>query len=429
MTYEGIDAGRQTPAHQQLSRALWLRKHGDVFRFLLDPASEPALTLERIDQGAGTIPTRVSEARAQGRTVDNGLVLVDEADGLIFCTTVDAKDFLHRLSAWAHQAIAAVPAVGLLIDAGAGPLTVDPTDDVAARAYLPDGEKVVYDTTLWDNLLVPDVATLATALAVARPGERMWFWLAADETEAAGGVPLILQPIAWDPNHDRTDWLVNMNTNRGAGEGSSGTAKICDNGKIQFLGVGLHRAMLEHLAGWVARHHADYPALARLVDCQLVASAAGRVDEIMADATMWSGVTADLVPETIGATAAALESLPVGAQCWFWITGSPTDPPFLHLVPTGEDPEGNAFQATLPRLYQRFAESYQDAIVGVMSRPTANRLLFSSQDKNLQRILIQVQALLDCYSSEFPSLLGLAGATVVQAAEGEQPRVVGTIPV
>ena len=121
-----IDAGRQTPAHERLSRALWLRKRGQVFRFLLDPSADPGLTLERIGQADGTVMARIKAAGADGKSLDSGLVLVDGRDGLAFCTRAEPKVFLQRLAAWAGKAVAGIPALGLLADSGAGPLTIRP---------------------------------------------------------------------------------------------------------------------------------------------------------------------------------------------------------------------------------------------------------------------------------------------------------------
>ncbi len=419
----GIDAGRQTPAHEQLSRMLWLRKRGEVFRFILDPASDPGLTLERIGPAASRVMARVPAATAGG-TVDSGLVLVDGEDGLAFCTRSDPREFLQRLARYAAEAIAAVPALALLADSGAGPLTIDPADDAAAKAYVPDGARVVYEPDLWTDLLRPDIATTAAALAAVTPGERMWFWLAEDEVE--GALPLILQPVAWDPNHDRTNWLIDRNSEIGAGEGLSGTAMICDDGRIQFLGGGLYREMLIPLAHWVARNVAEYPALGRLVDCQLVASSGGSVEAVIADPHLWADVSLQPVPGTIHATAAVLETLPVGGECWFWITGGTSDPPFLHLVSTADDPDGKAFQAALPRLFKRFSNAFGNAIVGVLSRAAANRMLCSTQDQRVQQFPAQVASLLGRYGDEFPALRVLAGATLLQAGPDGNPRVAAT---
>jgi hypothetical protein len=418
----GIEAGRQTEAHEQLSRALWMRKRGEMFRFLLDPAADPGLTLERIGKGAGAVLARAAKARAENRAVDSGLMLVDGRDGLAFCTTADSKAFLQRLAGWAREAIARTPALALLVDSGVGPLTIDPSDDAAALAYMPDGEAVVYDTELWNDLLEPDAAGTAAALAAVTPGERLWFWLAEDETE--GVVPLIVQPIAWDPNHDRTNWLVERNTDRGAGEGVTGSAMICDDGTIQFIAGGLYPDMLQQLARWVAQEQPAHPALGRLVDCQFVVASGDSVDEIIADPTLWTGVAGATVPGTMRATAAILEALPVGAECWFWITGGPSAPPFLHLLPTADDPDGEAFKAALPNLYKRFALSFDDAITGVLSRPSATRIVCSSHDARAGHFTVQIKALLDRYGVRFPALQDLARAVLVQADANGEPHVV-----
>lgn len=417
----GIGAGRQTPAHERLSRILWLRKRGEVYRFLLDPDADPGLTLERIGPGGGRLIAREAEARGAGRVVDSGLVIVDGEDGLAFCTKSPPREFLARLARYATAHVASLPALALLADSGAGPLTIDPADDAAALAFMPYSAQVYYEPELWDDLLPPRVATIATALAAATPGERMWFWLAEDEI--AGALPLILQPVAWDPNHDRTNWLIDRNSEAGAGAGVSGTATIRDDGTLQFLGFGLHRFMLEVLARWTAANVAEYPALGRLVDCELVVSAGSEVGAVIADPTLWQGIPRAEVPGTIRATASVLENLAVGGECWFWLTGSEANSAFLHLAPVAEDPEGAAFQAELPRLYARFPQSFADAITGVMSRPTASRLLFTTHDEGAGNFPGQVQALLDRYGSEFPALRALQGATLLRAEANSHAHV------
>jgi hypothetical protein len=408
----GIGAGRQTPAHERLSRLLWLRKRGEVYRFLLDPEADPGLTLERIGRGDGGLIAREAEARGAGRVPDSGLVIVDGEDGLAFCTKAPPQEFLPRLARYAAAHVASVPALALLADSGAGPLTIDLADDAAALAFMPHAAQVFYDPELWDELLPPSVATIATALAAATPGERMWFWLA--EEQISGALPLILQPVAWDPNHDRTNWLIDRNSDAGAGEGASGAATICDDGTLQFLGVGLHRSMLEGLARWAKANVAEYPALGRLVDCELVVSAGSEVEAVIADPMLWQGIPRAVVPGTIRGTASVLENLAVGDECWFWLTGSQTSPAFLHLAPVAEDPEGVAFRADLPRLFARFPQSFADAISGVMNRPAASRLLFTTLDAATGNFPHQVQMLLDRYGEEFPVLRALHGATLLK---------------
>jgi len=423
----GIHAGRQTPVHEQASRILWLRKPGEVFRFLLDTEADPGLVLERIGPAAGGVLSRGAEARAAGRAVDSGLAIVDGEDGLAFCSTAEPEDFLHRLARYATAAVGSLPALALLADSGAGPLTVDPADDEAAKNYLPEAARVAYVPDLWDDLLVADAATIAAALAATPPGERMWFWLAEDEAAAGGALPLIVQPVAWDPNHDRMTWLIERNAEAGAGKGGTGTATIRDDGTIQFLGFDLCRPMLAALARWVARHAAEYPALGRLVDCQLLVSSGGTVEEVIADPVLWQDVQRAEVPATMRATSAVLEALPLGGECWFWLTAATPEAVFLHLVPVVHDPEGEAFRAEIPGLFRRFGRSFEDAVSGVMSRFASDRLLFSAaKDVRAAAFPGQIKTLLDRYAAEFPALRALGGATLLGAAADGAPRVLAT---
>ena len=203
----GIDAGRQTPAHERLSRALWLRKPGEVYRFLLDPSldplADPGLTLERVGQGKATLPARIAERRAPGHEADSGLLRVTDDDQLIFCVATDPMGFLCRLAPWARQAIATVPALGLLADAGAALLTIDPADDAAAQQIAPAADQIAYDPALWDDLLRPDAATVAAALAATPPGERMWFWLAEDEIGCSAAADPSAGRLGSEPRPDQ----------------------------------------------------------------------------------------------------------------------------------------------------------------------------------------------------------------------------------
>src|SRR5262249_60489580 len=94
----GIDAGRQTPAHEQLSRGLWLRKPGAVFRFLLEPKADPGLTLERIGQAGGTLPARIAKLSAPDRAANSGLLRGTHDDRPRFCVAGGPMSVLPRLA-------------------------------------------------------------------------------------------------------------------------------------------------------------------------------------------------------------------------------------------------------------------------------------------------------------------------------------------
>jgi hypothetical protein len=414
--FPAIEAGRQTRAHLQLSRYLWFRQRGKPYRFLFDLAADPSLTLEPVGHNGEGLSSRIAEAHAERRALDYGALLIDDNHRLLFCTASDPGDFLRRIAAWARQTIPSIPALAILANAGAAKMTTE------MHAIDPHALDVNRDPSLWSDLLRPDAATIAAALAATPPGERMWFWLTHIASEDA--VPLIVQPLAWDPNHDPMGWLIARNRKLGASEGSTGTCSICDDGTVQFLGDGLHRVMLWALADWVDRYHQDYLALARLIDCRLLLTSETAVEEVYEDAALWAGMMRQPVPGTIAATAALLETLPVAGECWFWITGGSSEPAFLHLTRMDEDPEGAAFRAELPRLYNRFPRSFHNAISGVMTRLSADKLLFLTQDERSWPFPAQIQSLLDRYAVEFPSLRSLAGTSLVRAGAEGQYRMV-----
>jgi hypothetical protein len=414
-TFPAIDAGRQPRSHLQLSRYLWFRQRGKPYRFLFDPAADPGLTLEPVGHNGEGLSSRIAEAHAERRAVDYGALLIDDDHRLLFCTASDPGDFLRRIAAWARETIPSIPALAILADAGAAKITTE------LHAIDPHALDVIRDPSLWSDLLRPDAATVAAALAATPAGERMWFWMTHIASEDA--VPLIVQPLAWDPTHDRMERFIARNRALGADEGTTGTCTVCNDGRVQFLGYGLHRAMLRELADWVVRNYQDYPALTRLADCRLLVGL-DVVEAVYEDPALWAGVVRQPVPGTIAATAAVLESLPDGGECWFWITGSVTERAFLFLAPMDEDPEGDAFRAELPRLYSRFPGSFHNAISGVMTRLAPDKLLFLTQDQRVFPFPAQVQSILDNYATEYPVLRSLAGASLVRAAEGGQHRVV-----
>ena len=414
--FPAVEAGRYPRAHLQLSRCLWFRQRGKPYRFLFDAAADPGLVLEPVGHGSDGISPHAAEPSARGRTVDNGILLIGDDHGLVFCTASDPADFLRRIAVWAREAIGRIPSLAILADAGAAKIA----DVASIHSIDPNALPVAYDPSLWDDLLRPNPPTIATALAATPPGERMWFWLTDEAPEDA--VPLIVQPLSWDPNHDRMDWLIARNREHGASEGTTGTCTVCDDGRIQFLGYGLHRVMLRELADWVVRNCQDCPALAQLADCRLLLGL-DIVEEVYEDPALWASVARQPVPGTISATAALLESLPEGGECWFWITGSGSERAFLHLAPIDEDPEGAVFRAELPRLYSRFPGSFHDAVSGVMTRVAGDKLLFLTQDERRFPFPAQVQSLLDNYATEYPALRSLAGASLVRAGEGGQYRL------
>jgi hypothetical protein len=226
-------------------------------------------------------------------------------------------------------------------------------------------------------------------------------------------VPLIVQPLAWDTNRDRTAWLIDRNAELGAGDGATGTCCITDEGTFQFLGDDLTPAMLLALAEWVGAYAAEYPALARLAHCRLLLTDNGAVAQVFADPELWTDVAPGPVAGTVAATAAIVAELPDGGECWFWITGA-EGTPYLHLALAADDPEGEAFRAELPRLYDRFPQSHADAISGVMTKLSGERLLFVSAEGADDAFARQIERLLAQYGDRFPALRPLVGARLIR---------------
>lgn len=400
-----ILAGRQTPAHLALSRALWLRQRGKSYHFLFDPNADPNAT-----PGLTIRPEPIG-AEARGET---GIMLVDGDEGLVFCVSSDPVAFLDRLSAWAKRSISALPALGIVADAGAARVA-DFAAPIDAAAL-----DVVFRSKLWDDLLVPDEATVAAALAAASPGERLWFWMTADPGDYA--VPLIVQPLAWDPNHDRMAWLMDRNADLGAGDGVTGTCALADDGAFQFLGDDVRPAMLPALADWVGAYAGDHPALARLAHARLLLTSGGTVTRVFADPDLWTDIAPEPVAGTIAGTAALLATLPEGGECWFWITGG-DNAPFLHLSLASTDPDAKAFRAGLSRLYDRFLQSHADAISGVATRLSGDRMLFVSAEGDEAVFSGQIRLVLERFGDRFPALRPLAGARLLRpGATAPSPR-------
>lgn len=400
----GLGAGRQSRAHLQLSRALWFRQRGKSYRFYFDPGLDPGLTIETSGQADGT---------GSGLT---GTMFVADDDGVVFCTASPPAEVLPALAKWAKQKLDLIPALAILADAGAAQTACEP-----GSAIDPGTVTVLYDSTLWDDLLVPDEATVAAALAATPPGERMWFWMTADPGDYA--LPLIVQPLAWDPNHDRTAWLIDRNIELGAGDGATGTCAIADDGSIQFLGDELHPSMLTAVAGWVQAYQDDFPALSRLVHCRLLLTGDGVVEEVFTAPELWRGVPAEPLPGTLATTAAVLGTLAEGGECWFWITGG-SGAPFLHLAATAADLEGEMFRAQLPLLYARFPQSFADAITGIMTKRAGDRFVFVSADSTPAAFTARLQALLGAYAGRFPVLQALAGSVLVPSSSGARQDAV-----
>ncbi len=406
---------------RRFSRALWFRRPGQPGRFLFAPESPMGLFIEPLGKaGAMAFVAQIKALQARGFSMSTGALLVDADNQFVFCGPRVSADLLRRLADWARKRASDLPAVANLINAGVARVEADLASDEAIKAINLDRIEVQRDPRLWADLLQPTVATVASVLATRLPGDRMWFWLTDEVPD--GEVPLLVQPVAWDPNRDRLDHLIGQMEARGAGAAATGSCLTVDDGRMQFLGTDLRADMLAVLAGLVRRNAAQAPGLTRLWNCRLLRTAGGRVDQVIEDPALWAGVARPVVPGTLGETAALLQQLRDGEEAWFWMTAAGNDGPFLGLVRTEVDPEGVEFQERRATFYKRFPNSFRDALSGVMRRLPSGELLFSTQDARVDHWPDAIQALLARQVAAYPGLAALAGAALAQIQDGKVSR-------
>ena len=201
---------------RRVSRALWFRHPARPSRFLFAPASPMGLFIESLGtEGTAAFVARIKALKAQGLTMTAGAVLVNTDGRFVFCGRNVSADFLRQLAEWAGKNAAAMPAIANLIDAGYARTPNDLGSEESIAALHVETLEIQRDPALWTGLLEPTAATMAAVLAPRLPGERMWFWLSA--AVPVGVVPLLVQPVAWDPDHNRMDRLIRQVEAAGAG--------------------------------------------------------------------------------------------------------------------------------------------------------------------------------------------------------------------
>ena len=194
----------------------------------------------------------------------------------------------------------------------------------------------------------------------------MWFWMSNDVLRDM--VPLLLQPVAWDPNRDRLDGQIRRLEALGAGDGVTGYALFAESGRLQFVGGALTASLMVELSDWVHEQVGTYPGLARLAHCQFVIATGGQVSDILEDEALWNDVVAPPAPGTPAEATALLTSLAPGASLWLWATGA--DGGFLSLSPVTGDEDGRRFQVRVDGFYRRFPDAHRDAVSGTVTRST-----------------------------------------------------------
>jgi hypothetical protein len=357
---------------QEISRALWFRQAETRCRFLFAPEDPRGLVIAPLGaKGTQTIAQATGRLQGAGLEASSGAMIVDGDGDPVFCLAKDPVPFLRALAGWAGRHVAQIPVLGTLQTAGAARLAAAPDDDASIKTIRLEQLEVVRDPELWQGLLPTDDAAIAAIIEQRLPGERLWFWIS---NQVLGDVvPLLLQPVAWDPNRDRLDAQIRRLEAEGAGEGVTGYAYLTEEGRFQFVSGALRMALMAELADWVRQQQSACPALAQLAHCQFVRVQAGRVLDILENPELWSGIAAPAAPGTLAAAADTLDALIPGGSLWLWLTAHAPGG-FLALAPVAGDRDGARFQAQMAGLYRRFPQSYRDAMTGTLAREPGGTL-------------------------------------------------------
>ena len=351
---------------QELSRALWFRSADSRCRFLFAPEDPNGLVIALLGpKGTEAITQAARRLVSSGRSVTSGAMLVDDGDA-VFCLAGEPKPFLLALAGWVARHVAEIPALGTLKGAAAGRLPAPLSSEADIGAIDLDQLEITRDPAAWQAVLPVDDAGVAAILDGRMPGERMWFWMS---NQVRGDmVPLLLQPVAWDPNRDRLDEQIRQLEADGAGDGVTGFAYAAEDGRFQFVSCELHGALMTELADWVRQRQDAHPALARLAHARFVLVQAGQVVEVIEAPGTWSGIVAPAAAGTLAAAAEALTALAPEASLWLWLTAQAPEGGFVALAPVTGDEDGAGFQAQVSGFYRRFPESYRDAATATVTR-------------------------------------------------------------
>lgn len=421
-TDDALDPGEAY--RRRVSRALWFRSPGTRYRFLFAPDSPMGLFLEPLSKaGTAAFAAQIKALKTQGLAMTAGALVVDADGGFVFCCASASPQLLQQLGSWARGQAGTLPAVANLIDARVARVAVDLANDASISALDVAALELQQDPAAWDGLLSATPEAAAEVLAERMPGERMWFWL-SDEVPQ-GVVPLLLQPVAWDPNRDRLDHLIAEVESAGAGEGATGTCLLVDDGRVQFRGSDLRQGHLAALAAWVRAEQAAAPGLSRLSGCQLLRTSGGKVVSVLEDAAAWRDIQAAPAPATLAEAAGLLQSLQPGGERWFWFTPSGNGEPFVTLGDAGADPDGLGFQQRVAAMYRRFPSSFGDALAGILRRLDDGRIVWSTEDAAVDAWPAALRSLIDRHAAVHPALRSLEASALVVTQGGRAARTLG----
>ena len=203
----------------------------------------------------------------------------------------------------------------------------------------------------------------ARALAELGERERAWFWWCPDiET-------LLVHPLARDPRQEEIRAAIEGAERDADAREVAGVLSVEGDGRLALVSEALSAMDLEEIADWVAEHHADAPALARLRGASLRrVDEAGTVAEVFEDDALWAEVPAPEQPDSLRAAGEALRSMGGGERMWFWMTAAgPDGRAALRLAPVEGDPDGVRFGSQIRALRLQGAKG-DGALQGVARR-------------------------------------------------------------
>lgn len=228
-----------------------------------------------------------------------------------------------------------------------------------------------------DKSAAPSIQQTEQALQTLPAGARAWFWfcssldltaprLLIQPFNATGGeAALTQQAEALKP--DRRAWSVR------------GFVVSDARGQLTFVSPEASLALLVQLAAWVKPNLDAHPELARLRSASAaMVSSDGRLGPRFTDPALWVGVPEVLVPDTLRASALALDGLLAGETARFCLADrGPAGRPAVVIVPTDSDAQGEDFVAAVRRLKRRSPRSGR-MMRGIINSLPSGRICLST---------------------------------------------------
>jgi hypothetical protein len=220
------------------------------------------------------------------------------------------------------------------------------------------------------------IQSLASRLSSLAVGERVWFWYSAKSPE----LPLLLEKFSDKNGMARLNKrATGLKLETGALV-SMGIAVVTGTGELQFGSSHVNDQMLPHLASWVGKHVASYPALAHLSGAKgIKLSPRGKVLALYDDNSIWDGIPRIARPGSLGAHAAYLSDLEQGENAWIWMSEG-ASAQTVAVVPISSDPDATEFGKQILSARRRSGVSSDPGIRGTVRRIKSGSLLISTNN-------------------------------------------------